>query len=509
MHNPEPKSTDKAALLGYVPLVDVMKPDQDEFTDSTDWLPTPLAALAPLDSSLRCQVCKDFFTTPMITSCSHTFCSLCIRRYLSQEGRCPACRDSDQEIKLRRNWVVEELVANFSSSRKGLLAYATAAAVEKRDVDGVDERPKKRRRMLENRANGIERRSTRSQSKKTTSEASQQSAPSTQEVVDDSEEGSVYEDSEFKSPPLVNGKTDPNNGLVACPCCQRRMKETLINSHLDKCIAGDSHTPVDDASSPAPQNAQITPPGTIAYAQRNPSKQNDRLPFINYTLLNDNSLRKKLRDLGIPNHGSKDLMRRRHTEWVNLWNANCDSTNPISKRQLLQELRVWEDTLGRQGDKAVTAGFMAKDFDRDRHVKTQKTNFDNLIKQARQKKATSADTAGLSTENTKPPPPDGAAPTEKTSDTEPSLQHTMSPSSEPVKIVSFQAMTHSKNTPILGSARDAEMHHHHYHHHQPVNGHPPGASPNMASSQSPLEYPSSQSALPPGRDAGPHPPYAL
>src|ERR1700754_4781284 len=103
-------------------------PDQYDFTDSTDWLPTPLAALAPLDSSLRCQVCKDFFTTPMMTSCSHTFCSLCIRRYLSQEGRCPACREADQEIKLRRNWAVEELVATFAASRKGLLAFATAAA---------------------------------------------------------------------------------------------------------------------------------------------------------------------------------------------------------------------------------------------------------------------------------------------------------------------------------------------------------------------------------------------
>ena len=42
--------------------------------DSTDWLATPLAALAPLESALRCQVCKDFFNTPMMTSMkSHDF----------------------------------------------------------------------------------------------------------------------------------------------------------------------------------------------------------------------------------------------------------------------------------------------------------------------------------------------------------------------------------------------------------------------------------------------------
>ncbi|KIX08751.1 DNA repair protein rad18 [Rhinocladiella mackenziei CBS 650.93] len=376
--------------------------DQDEFTDSTDWLSTPLAALAPLDSSLRCQVCKDFFTTPMITSCSHTFCSLCIRRYLSQEGRCPACRESDQEIKLRRNWVVEELVANFNVSRKGLLAFAKNAA-QKPGEDIEPGRPKKRRKVAEVTSNGvgIERRSTRSQSRRMASDDGQQSLPSPQEAAHDSEdEGGVYEDQETGSSNFINGNSEPNDGLVECPCCRRRMKETLINSHLDKCIVGESHTPQDDSPSPAPPNRQIAPPGTIAYAQKPRAKQSERLPFINYSLLNETALRKKLRDLGIPNHGPKDLMRRRHTEWVNLWNANCDSTNPVTKRHLLQDLKIWEDTLGRQMDKVATSGFMAKDFDRELHVKTQKSNFDDLIKLARQKKTVVTDKATVSIDET-------------------------------------------------------------------------------------------------------------
>ncbi|KAH0847568.1 Postreplication repair E3 ubiquitin-protein ligase rad18 [Fonsecaea pedrosoi] len=372
--------------------------DRDDFTDSTDWLQTPLAALAPIDASLRCQVCKDYFTTPVMTSCSHTFCSLCIRRCLSQEGRCPACREEDQEIKLRRNWAVEELVAHFTASRKGLLTLATVtlAAERERKDDLESERPKKRRKVApEPTGNGIERRSTRSQSRKNASDpASQQSLASTPEIIEDSEEeGSVYEDPDsHKSPHFLSGdgNPEPQDGLVQCPCCHRRMKETIINSHLDKCIQGDSHTPVDDggsASSPAPPpNSRIATPGTIAYTQRKPSKQQERLPFINYSLLADNALRRKLRDLGIPDHGSKDLMRRRHTEWVNLWNANCDSSNPVTKRELLRELKIWEDTLGRQLDRSSTTGFMAKDFDREHHVKSQKSNFDDLIRQARARK---------------------------------------------------------------------------------------------------------------------------
>ena len=100
------------------------KDDAYEVSDSTDWLETPLSSLAPVDSALRCQVCKDFYTTPMITSCAHTFCSLCIRRCLSNDGKCPACRTNDQELKLRFNTVMEEMVSAFVKARPEVLEFA-------------------------------------------------------------------------------------------------------------------------------------------------------------------------------------------------------------------------------------------------------------------------------------------------------------------------------------------------------------------------------------------------
>ena len=92
-----------------------------EVTDSSDWLNTPVAPLGSVEVALRCQVCKDFFNTPMITSCSHTFCSLCIRRCLTNDGKCPSCRSSDQELRLRRNWAIEELVDAFQAARPSIL----------------------------------------------------------------------------------------------------------------------------------------------------------------------------------------------------------------------------------------------------------------------------------------------------------------------------------------------------------------------------------------------------
>ena len=92
--------------------------------DSTDWLSTPLSGLAAVENALRCQVCKDFYKTPMITSCSHTFCSLCIRRALSNDSKCPLCRASEQELKLRSNWSMEEAVEAFVKTRTAALELA-------------------------------------------------------------------------------------------------------------------------------------------------------------------------------------------------------------------------------------------------------------------------------------------------------------------------------------------------------------------------------------------------
>jgi E3 ubiquitin-protein ligase RAD18 len=119
------------------------KDNVPDLHDSTDWLSTSLGVLAALDASLRCQVCKDFYTTPMITSCSHTFCSLCIRRSLAHDGKCPTCRAGDQEIRLRQNWAVEDQVEAFKSARPEVLEFARRPVIRsdspKRKLDEVED----------------------------------------------------------------------------------------------------------------------------------------------------------------------------------------------------------------------------------------------------------------------------------------------------------------------------------------------------------------------------------
>jgi E3 ubiquitin-protein ligase RAD18 len=86
-----------------------------DFDDPTDF---QNLAFQGLDEHLRCPICKEFFETAMIlATCSHTFCSLCIRRSLSAEEFCPSCRNPAIESKLHNNYVVDYLVGIWKNNR--------------------------------------------------------------------------------------------------------------------------------------------------------------------------------------------------------------------------------------------------------------------------------------------------------------------------------------------------------------------------------------------------------
>lgn len=141
-----------------------------------------------------------------------------------------------------------------------------------------------------------------------------------------------------------------------------------------------------------------------------------RLPQLNYSLLNDNALRKKLTGLGMPTNGPRALLTKRHTEWVNLVNSNCDSRNPKSKRELLHELDVWERSQGRQIVNTDSAGpsIMDKDFDGVGWASKHDSSFKKLIADAKRKaqslKTPEEKVEGQAGEGAEAEPRNGAAP---------------------------------------------------------------------------------------------------
>ncbi|EEP80017.1 DNA repair protein rad18 [Uncinocarpus reesii 1704] len=355
-----------------------------DIPDSTDWLATPISGLSRVESALRCQVCKDFFNNPVITSCSHTFCSLCIRRCLSAEGKCPTCRSEDQVVKLRQNWAIDELVDSFKKARGDILDFVRNASAT--TENGADEEHTSKRRKIEAQENDGQRRiaqresgrsprRTRSQGRQTYNEAS--STPSAPMVIEDSEDDSYEPSTTFLLVDAIQSSQPSNNtsddGLVACPICESRMKEGAVFSHLNKC-----------PGPPAQQEFQST------YSLMT-ARPPERLPTINYPLMKENILRRKLKDLGIPDFGPKLLLQRRHTEWVNLWNANCDSRHPKSKRELLRELDIWERTQGGQApslSREQANTIMKKDFDGAAWSAAHGDDYKRLIESAREKRET-------------------------------------------------------------------------------------------------------------------------
>ncbi|KAL8840687.1 MAG: hypothetical protein Q9170_001205 [Blastenia crenularia] len=339
-----------------------------DVADPSDWLGSTVPKLAPVESSLRCQVCKDFFDTPMITSCSHTFCSLCIRRCLTNDGKCPACRATDQELRLRRNCAVQEIVDAFQIARPSLTSLAAGVAeqsktkkpqrkrkLEDTDLEDGDDRCK----MV------VGRRKTRSQSEHRPRSLE---APSSQTTED--------------SVQLEPNVPEKDDGLAACPICGQKMKEEAVFLHLD------THNKPLSAEEPRPPGFKRSPSIEIVGRSRAKYKASERLPQINYSLMKDPALRKKLSEMGIPNTGPRALLIRRHAEWVNIVNANADSLRPKSKREMLRELDVWDRSTGRSimnggADGSNSLSIMSKDFDGVAWSVDHKVDFQDLVSKAR------------------------------------------------------------------------------------------------------------------------------
>lgn len=345
----------------------------DDVPDSTDWLATPVPGLGAVESALRCQICKDFYTTPMLTSCNHTFCSICIRRALAHDGKCPLCRASEQESKLRSNWSMEEVVGAFAKTRKALLDFTKQPPIAM--ASNAGSLTPKRRPDDDSLEEDQNRQSKRLRS--STRASKTRGAERTCEVARQEIDFAPYSeaDGEFK------------DGLVQCPICLARMKEAQVSRHLD---TGSCPGP------PQPQTLDSSalasfPTGPALQSNSAPKPRPERISSLNYSMLKESQLRKRLADQGIPSGGSRAMAEKRHMEWVTIWNANCDSLNPRKKTELLQDLDVWERTLGSRAPTSsrslhVGAQIKDKDFDHAGWSSKHDASFKDLIAKARKNK---------------------------------------------------------------------------------------------------------------------------
>ncbi|KAJ1888294.1 E3 ubiquitin-protein ligase rad18 [Coemansia sp. S100] len=385
-----------------------------ELDDPSDW-PDTLPHMRELDQLLRCPVCKEYFATAMVTAnCGHTFCSLCVRRCLTQETKCPSCRAPLTESELNPNRLIDSAVHTFKSGRLQLLAelkttaQASLSAAHGESRKSVSENSPKRRR-IGTRGVGITSRSdpsikdqngsrdteTVSMVDLTTSDV-EQIITSDMDITNsdddrdarlapparkrDSRRASNSDDSDFMPDETSQStRTRPAAGpqaSVPCPNCQGLVRQARINWHLDRCLAGKSTKEPTTVS----MRKQAGPAMVLQQASTAAKCALPRPTKLAYSLLSESKLRRTLKDLGIPTKGDKQQMQARHVEWVNLYMANADASVPVSHRLLLRRLATWEESLARPADNSKPA--LETESDVAEHAAKYADSFAALVAQA-------------------------------------------------------------------------------------------------------------------------------
>ncbi|EWC45340.1 hypothetical protein DRE_00739 [Drechslerella stenobrocha 248] len=399
-----------------------------DIPDPTDWLKTSIPNLQALDTSLGCGVCKEYFTAPMLTSCGHTFCSLCIRRHLSSVQKCPTCRQPDEENKLRKNTIIEELISAFLNVRKEMLERLAPkiedestsrrdsdidmTRAEKRGSPGADDgaedpdtmdRRRGKRRKREEPPNGASqesstdrlRRSTRSSSQRTNSRLSNQAHDQIVDASDGDDDFTPLDDASDYESDSNRGKrrkqaarTPDAEDKVVCPLCFKPQDRSTVDVHVNQCIDLASRASVSPQKKPPPLGFRGPAPSGASNRQRPPytdeEKAQLRIPKGNLSLTKEADIRKKLKGYGIrydvSGKESKQVLWARLQDFINLWNANLDSLTPKLQRELVRDLDARERSQMNQKPSVV----QDKEFERDVWSKKYGTSFASLTANARQ-----------------------------------------------------------------------------------------------------------------------------
>ncbi|KAI4827750.1 hypothetical protein KUCAC02_031122 [Chaenocephalus aceratus] len=158
---------------------------------------------------------------------------------------------------------------------------------------------------------------------------------------------------------------------LECPVCSVSVPQQFINQHLDTCLtSGDRKESMRSCSSLC----------------------NKRRPMMKvvYNLLSMQELKRRLKECHLSMQGPRDQLIKRYQEFVQIYNAQCDSLNPKSAEDIAKDLESNEKI--RNQLKAKTKPVMVftknqseKDIDdvHSNYRKRHSSDFSRLIAQVR------------------------------------------------------------------------------------------------------------------------------
>lgn len=289
-------------------------------SDPSDWLGSQVPELKDVDQAMRCYICKDFARAPMMTACcSRTFCSLCIRRQFTADARCPMCLKAGSESQLRKNRELEMAIEAFTGLRQKLVEIL---------------RPRKEEPEPAPEADQVAQPSTTINGKASTAEQREETEKSR------------------------SSSKSSKGEMAACPICSELFSVTDIETfHLVEClnkppprrqaaarsIKSTASLASSSSTTSSTQHRDLPQPTYSLSASASPTTPPKKLPKPGTTNLKLKDLKARLAKLGLATTGTHSELVRRESEWINIWNANCDALRPRSMRELGKELRLWEE----------------------------------------------------------------------------------------------------------------------------------------------------------------------
>ncbi|XP_059712858.1 E3 ubiquitin-protein ligase RAD18 isoform X4 [Haemorhous mexicanus] len=298
--------------------------------------PPGLAPLKAVDDLLRCGICFDYFSIAVIIpQCSHSYCSLCIRKSLSYKTQCPTCCVAVSESDLKNNRILDDLVKSFNSARQQLLQLVleappvpSPAAHSQRpaqshwspgsqpgseEVPGIDSSLSKDKVCTSTKAGGLAwtgQKSFKSEEHHDLHSPSAEAGGKDSKAISQEIPGCTQSHEKPSTSVLKGDKK------VECPVCEVAILEQYINKHLDSCLTR----------------------GEKKDSLRSSDHKRKLMSKVVYNLLSDRDLRKKLKEHGLSTSGTRQQLIKRHQEFVHMYNAQCDSLNPKSVAEVVKEL---------------------------------------------------------------------------------------------------------------------------------------------------------------------------
>nr|KAF6311067.1 RAD18 E3 ubiquitin protein ligase [Myotis myotis] len=291
--------------------------------------PPGLEVMKTVDDLLRCGICFEYFNIAMmIPQCSHNYCSLCIRKFLSYKTQCPTCCVTVTEPDLKNNRALDELVKSLNFARNHLLQLASEsppispASSSSKNIAAKAHTPvafkqplKQGSRLMENflirETSGSTSELINENESKVNPQKEVSSSAKTKETPSLERTASCIAGANVPEVPSTSTLKQVTKGIL----------EDHINKHLDSCLSREEKKE----------------------SLRSSGHKRKPLPKTVYNLLSDRDLKKKLKQHGLSIQGNKQQLIKRHQEFVHMYNAQCDALHPKSGKKHQNEFQLLVD----------------------------------------------------------------------------------------------------------------------------------------------------------------------